>query len=63
MEIQKYLQEKYLVDLMAAHIVYAEKSVEIHEDSRCDYCNKKIKTYDFVVSLQHEILHLNCYEK
>lgn len=61
--IKKNLQEKSLVDLMATFFVYAEKSVEIHEDSRCDYCNKKIKTLDFVVSLKHEIIHLSCYEK
>lgn len=61
--IKKSLQEKCLVDLISSFFVYAEKSVEIHEDTRCDFCNKKIKTLDFVVSLKHEIFHTTCYEK
>ena len=55
------LQENILIELFVEHYNYAKESIEINDDTRCDICNKKIKSQDFTTNKDREIMHSLCF--
>jgi hypothetical protein len=61
-KVKRSLQDNFFLDLIGDYYKFAQDSIEIHEDTRCDKCNKKIKTQDFCFNKQKEIVHTHCVE-